>query len=81
MNTDKHQDIFNSNLKEPVAKLELSNKLIFQQDNNPKHTMKFMKKWLAEHNIEQLGQSSQSPDLNPMENLWHYLRIQIYFKT
>ena len=38
MNVEKLQDIFHFNLKESVAKLELSNEYIFQHDNDLKHT-------------------------------------------
>ena len=68
MNKEKYQDVLSSNLQESVEKLELSNEWIFQQDNNTKHTAKSIKKWLAEHNIEQFEWPSQSPDLNPNEN-------------
>lgn len=36
----------------------------FQHNNNPKHTAKVEKKWLADKNINSLQWPSQSPDLN-----------------
>ena len=45
--------------------------------NDSKHTAKSTKKWLTDHNVKLLEWSSQSPNLNPIENLWRYLKIQI----
>ena len=47
MNAEEYKDILNSSLQESVAKLELSNELIFQQDNDPNDTVKFTKQGLA----------------------------------
>jgi len=46
---------------------------IFQQDNGPKHTPNVVQNWIHNtRNIQVLPRPSQSPHLNPIENIWHF---------
>ena len=46
----------------------------FMQDNDPKHTSGHNQKYMENRGINWWRTPPESPDLNPIENMWHELK-------
>ena len=77
MNGEMYKNIIHDNLLPSVSKSKMRRSFIFQQDNDPKHTCHLVQKYFQESKIKLLEWPPQSPDLNPIENLWNELDMKI----
>jgi transposase len=71
-----YKDILEQHLL-PSAQRAVPANWVFQDDNDPKHRSKVVKQWVRNHNIKTLAWPSNSPDANPIENVWAPLKDRV----
>lgn len=70
MNADQYVDILENHLLPSMQEFEIPvEELIFQQNNDPKHTSKKTSTWFKDNSVTLLDWPAQSLDRSPIEHL------------
>ena len=72
MDADGYINVLTSGLLPYISRQ--SHTVKFMQDNDPKHTSCKAKEWMEQNNVHWWKTPAESPDLNPIENMWHELK-------
>ena len=74
MNGEKYVNLHRSKLE---LHMRVHNCNIFMHDGAPCHQSKVVKNFLEQKRIRRLDRPGNNPDLNPIENLWNFVKKKV----
>jgi len=77
MNSEQYLDVLENYLLPSVEILIPDGIWTYQQDNAPCHKSKVVLNWLKENDVDVLPWPARSPDLNPIEHIWHLMDLEL----
>lgn len=78
VNSGKYQHILEHYLLPSINNLKNAHgEYVFQQDGASCHTSRSTRKWLQDNGLETMPWPSSSPDLSPIETLWHEMKKKL----
>ncbi len=79
MNAEKYKSILREDfLPEPTMLIDAGHSVKLMHDNAPCHSARSIKAFLSETGVEFLNWPAYSPDLNPIEKLWAWIKFKLY---